>query len=234
MTRVCVEVHRVHCGNTEDTTGADELYILGALSDGTTSKGALTNPFQRFWKLGLTSLCTLGIVLAMHPNPAIAAVMSANGDYPKVDTRFLEVVDLDPKGLNCRMPKEFSPVFMDSTEAPNLEGTDLASSDALATFPTGSRIEVISAGRGAIMIRDHLNNPWVTVRPSVRNGDCFVRANSRYVRTVLPKDATGWRCRCRASDCGSRSRPNSFTTGVEEKLDPSTKAYGCSPILPQP
>ena len=43
---VRVEVHRVHCGNTEDVTGADELYIVGALSDGTTSRGALTSPMS--------------------------------------------------------------------------------------------------------------------------------------------------------------------------------------------
>ena len=44
--RVRIEVHRVHCGNTEDATGADELYIVGALSDGTTSRGALTSPMS--------------------------------------------------------------------------------------------------------------------------------------------------------------------------------------------
>ncbi|MEP0885209.1 hypothetical protein NDI49_27030 [Trichocoleus sp. ST-U3] len=43
---VRIEVHRVHCGNTEDVTGADELYIVGALSDGTTSRGALTSPMS--------------------------------------------------------------------------------------------------------------------------------------------------------------------------------------------
>lgn len=43
---VRIEVHRVHCGNTEDASGADELYIVGALSDGTTSRGALTSPMS--------------------------------------------------------------------------------------------------------------------------------------------------------------------------------------------
>jgi hypothetical protein len=190
--------------------------------------------FQRFWKLGLASRCTLGIILAsMTPIPAIADVMRANGDHTRFDTLLLEVVDRDPKGLNCRMPKKFRPALMDSTDAPNLDGTNFASSDVLVAFPPGSQIEVVSGGRGAIMKRDQFNNPWGAVRPSGSKGDCFIRANSRYVRTVLPKDATGWRCRCRVSDCGSRSRPNSFTTGVERKLDPSTPEYGCSPMLPQ-
>jgi hypothetical protein len=78
--------------------------------------------FQRFWKLGLASRCTLGIILAsMTPIPAIADVMRANGDHTRFDTRLLKVVDRDPKGLNCRMPKKFRPALMDSTDAPNLD-----------------------------------------------------------------------------------------------------------------
>ena len=45
-THVRIELLRVHCGNTEDTTGADEFYVVGALTDGTTSKGALTSPMS--------------------------------------------------------------------------------------------------------------------------------------------------------------------------------------------
>lgn len=44
--RVRVEAHRVHCGNTEDVTGADELYLVGAFSDGTASKALLTTPMN--------------------------------------------------------------------------------------------------------------------------------------------------------------------------------------------
>ena len=46
MSRIRIELLRVHCGNTEDVTGGDELYIVGALSDGITSRGALTSPMS--------------------------------------------------------------------------------------------------------------------------------------------------------------------------------------------
>ena len=46
MTRIRIELMRVHCGNTEDASGADHLYVVGALSDGITSRGALTSPMR--------------------------------------------------------------------------------------------------------------------------------------------------------------------------------------------
>ncbi len=46
--QVRIELLDVKCGNTEDVTGADHLYIVGALSDGTNAntKGVLTTPFR--------------------------------------------------------------------------------------------------------------------------------------------------------------------------------------------
>ncbi len=45
-TQVRIELLNVKCNNTEDVTGADEFYILGALSDTTNTKGALTSPIS--------------------------------------------------------------------------------------------------------------------------------------------------------------------------------------------
>ena len=44
--QVRIELLDVKCGNTEDVTGEDEFYIVGALSDGisTNTKGVLTTP----------------------------------------------------------------------------------------------------------------------------------------------------------------------------------------------
>ncbi|MEW6493437.1 MAG: hypothetical protein AB1589_13170 [Cyanobacteriota bacterium] len=44
--QVRIELLDVKCGNTEDVTGADEFYIVGALSDGTNTKAALTTPMD--------------------------------------------------------------------------------------------------------------------------------------------------------------------------------------------
>ena len=44
--QVRIELLDVKCGNTEDVTGADEFYIVGALSDGTNTNAALTSPIS--------------------------------------------------------------------------------------------------------------------------------------------------------------------------------------------
>jgi hypothetical protein len=46
--QVKIELINVYCGNTEDVTGADEFYIVGALTDGTAAntKAALTSPIS--------------------------------------------------------------------------------------------------------------------------------------------------------------------------------------------
>jgi hypothetical protein len=44
--QVRIELLDVKCGNTEDVTGADEFYIVGAMSDGTNTKAALTSPIS--------------------------------------------------------------------------------------------------------------------------------------------------------------------------------------------
>jgi hypothetical protein len=43
-THVRAELIKVHCGNTEDTTGEDEFYIVGGLTDGVKYHAALTSP----------------------------------------------------------------------------------------------------------------------------------------------------------------------------------------------
>ncbi len=42
--QVRIELLDVRCRNTEDVSGADEFYIIGALADGTNTKAALTSP----------------------------------------------------------------------------------------------------------------------------------------------------------------------------------------------
>jgi hypothetical protein len=46
--QVKIELINVYCGDTEDVTGADEFYIVGALTDGTATntKAALTSPIS--------------------------------------------------------------------------------------------------------------------------------------------------------------------------------------------
>ena len=44
--RIQVEVLEIRCGNTEDVTGADEFYLVSALSDGVTPRGNVTRPLD--------------------------------------------------------------------------------------------------------------------------------------------------------------------------------------------
>ena len=44
--QVHIELLDVRCGNTEDVTGADEFYIVGALSDSANTGAALTTPIN--------------------------------------------------------------------------------------------------------------------------------------------------------------------------------------------
>jgi hypothetical protein len=46
MTRVKIELLKVECKDTEDVTGADEFYLVGALAGGGTTKAILTTPIS--------------------------------------------------------------------------------------------------------------------------------------------------------------------------------------------
>ena len=46
MVRMKIELVNVYCGNTEDVTGADEFYLVGALAGGTVVKPILTTPIN--------------------------------------------------------------------------------------------------------------------------------------------------------------------------------------------
>lgn len=46
MVRMKIELVDVSCGNTEDVTGADEFYLVGALAGGTVVKPILTTPIS--------------------------------------------------------------------------------------------------------------------------------------------------------------------------------------------
>lgn len=44
--RVRVELVNVYCWDTEDVTGADDFYVVGAFTDGARKKGVLTRPIE--------------------------------------------------------------------------------------------------------------------------------------------------------------------------------------------
>jgi hypothetical protein len=161
--------------------------------------------------------------------------MNPAGDYVKAESpqrvypRW-QVVDTDPEGLNCRALNSTSGSL--NLDLP-LDQRDISNWPVTKTFPTGAEMSGVSGrdGYSPIQIEDNQGKSWIAI--DNRGGQCLVRANSQYVRPLMTFGSDGWRCRCRASDCGSREHPNSFTADKTRKLDPSSPNYSCSLILPQ-
>jgi hypothetical protein len=172
--------------------------------------------------------------------PAVSAlVMNPAGDYVKGGPAYplWRVVDADSAGLNCRTSDPTRPVFFDreADSAAIYTQPDLSKWAVLKTFKPGEKIEGFGGPRvlAPIQIDDNRGKPWIVIRLDGKRGDCLVRANSQFVRPLLPESNDGWRCSCRGKDCGSREHPNSFTVEKTEKVDPSSSDYGCAPIVPE-
>lgn len=97
-----------------------------------------------------------------------------NGDYP-IRRQYhgtWKVVDPDPNGLNCR--------------GNMLPGG--GSEKIVTTFPTGTLINLVKRERGVFEIENSFQGePWLRVRlftTPERWGECWVRANRRYVMPV--------------------------------------------------
>ncbi len=171
-----------------------------------------------------------------YSSPASALALNPAGDYVSEPGVFRgtpypqwQVVDTDPKGLNCRANPAFS-FDMDVSHP------DVSKWAVLKTFKPGEKLQGVGGNNGnlPIQIDDNRGKPWIVISTtSNEKGNCLVRANSQFVRPLLPANADGWRCQCRAKDCGSREHPNSFTVEKTEKLDPSSPDYGCVPTMPK-
>lgn len=137
-----------------------------------------------------------GLVSLGNPPASATPVLNRQGDYvgsTSMGYMKWEVVDSDPRGLNCRMKQEFQPVILDSMDLPDglLKDytADILSWNVVFSFSPGERLNaVIGNGRfNQIMRMDKQGRPWLGIR--TWKGDCFVRANSRFVR---PVGSPGW------------------------------------------
>ncbi|KOR35703.1 MULTISPECIES: hypothetical protein [Planktothricoides] len=129
--------------------------------------------------------------------PPVWAVPSTNadGDYIFPQRRGnrqvnWQVSDRDPKGLNCRMPRQFQGVYLDSIDvpAPLQENNrhDITQWSVLTVFKTGQRLQAVTGNMAnQIVLLDYRGKPWIPV-DSI-NGNCFVRANNRFIMPI-PED----------------------------------------------
>jgi hypothetical protein len=129
--------------------------------------------------------------------------LNAAGDYVDAPPRQggagyqkWRVVDADPKGLNCRMASEFRPVTLDGADAPATlyqnNRHNISQWSVVFSFAKGQELRAVTGNMGAqqIMLRDRDGNSWLGVHTNAQRGDCFVRANRRFVEPIVPGAAS--------------------------------------------
>jgi hypothetical protein len=125
-------------------------------------------------------------------------VPNQQGDYPKtsfnppksVDRQSTwKVFDPDPQGLRCRMAKQFQDIDVVSDDAPQalFQRNNISQWPIVRIFRRGQRIQAETGPRGQIVVLDSKGSPWFPIR--IAKGDCFVRANNRFIRPV-PENPT--------------------------------------------
>lgn len=122
------------------------------------------------------------------------------GDYPIPPPRNRgdrqvnwQVVDADPKGLNCRMAKQFQGVRMDSLDTPDelyqRNRYDVSQWPVVTRFRRGQRIQAVTGNlANQIVVVDRRGKMWLPIHTG--KGDCLVRANSRFIRPLREDPTT--------------------------------------------
>lgn len=133
--------------------------------------------------------------LTLSSQVAIAIPISdRNGDFTSTGRGrghiYWQVVDPDPNGLNCRMTERFQGIYADALNTPD----EFLSRDykpnisrwtRVHRFATGERLRAVTGnGMNQHIQFDDRGKPWMAVRISDVRGDCFVRANIRFVRPI--------------------------------------------------
>jgi hypothetical protein len=194
----------------------------------------LFQSWRSFRSLFVTLVCTtLFFTSLLYAPPASALATNPGGDYvgdlqvPSYPR--WRVVDPDPDGLKCRTVDPSRRLDF------NLIGRSpkISKWAVLKIFKSGSELQGMAGNMGNLPVKidDDRGKPWIAIMVNEQEGECLVRANSQFVRPLLPANSDGWRCQCRAKDCGSREHPNSSTVDKSELLDPSSPNYSCRPIL---
>ncbi|MCT7962102.1 hypothetical protein NG791_15630 [Laspinema sp. D1] len=143
------------------------------------------------------SAIVASVVLVSGPSLAVPAT-NADGDYlfpgRRGNRQFnWQVNDPDPNGLNCRMPRQFQGVIMDSLEIPELLRTnnrhEISQWSVVRVFEQGDRLEAVTGNlANQIVLLDKRGKPWIPV--SIEEGNCFVRANSRFIVPIAEDPVT--------------------------------------------
>ena len=135
-------------------------------------------------KLKTITLATL-LVLGTAKPGATEPLPSPNnqGDYiERAYHTYWEVVDSDPKGLNCRMNSSFEEIMRVDNPTP----FDIFNWSVIGVLKQGQRFESFPSNTGGTF-RDSRGLPWLFVGKNYTTGGvqrCFIRANSQFVKPV--------------------------------------------------
>ncbi len=151
-------------------------------------------------EIRIVSLAIAGI-LGGWANLALAIpVANPQGDYPVPPARARGnrqvnwlVVDSDSQGLNCRMAQRFRSISVDGLNAPDelfqRNKHNVSQWPVVTTFLRGERLQAVTGNfANQIMISDSQGKPWLPI--STDKGNCFVRANSRFIKPILENPTT--------------------------------------------
>ncbi|MEG4420463.1 hypothetical protein QUA70_18015 [Microcoleus sp. LAD1_D5] len=140
-------------------------------------------------------------ILGIGANLASAIpVANQQGDYPVPPARQRGnrqvnwvVVDSDSQGLNCRMAQKFRSISVDGLDAPaelfERNKHKISQWAVVTAFRRGQRLQAVTGNNAnQIMIADSQGKPWLPV--STDKGNCFVRANSRFIKPIRENPTT--------------------------------------------
>ncbi|MEG4485842.1 hypothetical protein [Microcoleus sp. D2_18a_B4] len=140
-------------------------------------------------------------ILGMGSNLALAVpVANKQGDYPVPPARQRGnrqvnwvVVDSDSQGLNCRMAQRFRSISVDGLDAPaelfERNKHNVSQWAVVTAFRRGKRLQAVTGNNAnQIMISDSQGKPWLPI--STQKGNCFVRANSRFIKPIRENSTT--------------------------------------------
>lgn len=143
----------------------------------------------------------VGWILGSGANLALALpVANGQGDYTGLLARQRGnrqvnwvVVDSDSQGLNCRMAQKFRSISVDALDAPDelfaKNKHNVSQWPVVTTFRRGEGLQAVTGNNAnQIMIADSQGKPWLPI--STDKGNCFVRANSRFVKPVRENHTT--------------------------------------------
>ena len=151
-------------------------------------------------EIRIVSLAVAGILGGWANLAWALPVANQQGDYPVPPARARGnrqvnwvVVDSDSQGLNCRMAQRFRSISVDALDAPaelfERNKHNVSQWPVVTVFRRGQRLRAVTGNNAdQIVIADTQGKPWLPI--STGKGNCFVRANSRFIKPIRENPTT--------------------------------------------